>query len=371
MPRTEDASVRLASGAVLRLRLADLNRLRWAIQALRMRGAFAEAASALAKRGDRAFAIDGNELIRSKGTAPEGAMLILWDGLNSFEELVRNVPSIVSRPDLSVFVVGNLEDARDGFRSMNIAPLFPGKPDWAQVDVPKNVSFRIEGTTRIRAMRNSWRDRARHRQLARGGLVAFCGTVRPSEHFLDDVLRGIEVDGLREPFQRLVGISLGERSPILRDLVDTAYRAVRRQSGGPPGVASTCYALGSLLHRITTIDSLLKQSPRIFLSEYGFDSHIDPYDSTSYRGNLYPEFGSLRGPDPIYPRVVDLMRTRKNFVSLRFLQPTERLVDFANATSPAEFLDRCESDARAILGKFQEDHPGRGDPGVSAAASSS
>jgi hypothetical protein len=91
----------------------------------------------------------------------------------------------------------------------------------------------------------------------------------------------------------------------------------------------------------------------LLVNEYGYQTHLDPYDAHGYRHNLFVDFGSTRGPDLCYPRTVDLAMTHKPVVSLRFLSQGQTMLDFLKVSDEASLWLACERDAQAVLHSHQ------------------
>jgi hypothetical protein len=90
-------------------------------------------------------------------------------------------------------------------------------------------------------------------------------------------------------------------------------------------------------------------SRKLLVNEYGLQAHLDPYDTAAYRNNLFIDFGSTRGPDPVYPRTVDLMVNNKPHKSLRLIAVDERFVDFLKSTDEVKFEAICHQHAYELI----------------------
>ena len=148
---------------------------------------------------------------------------------------------------------------------------------------------------------------------------------------------------------RLVGEPLLGSKPRLEALICTTFEALRACRPHAFSDLAAASAQLNMLHRIGTLAALHRMTPDVFVSEYGFDRHIDPYDSIAYRGNLYLDFGSTRGVDPFYPRTVDLILSEKRFIGIRFLDLNDRLADYLARSDANGFLMQCERHAADIL----------------------
>jgi hypothetical protein len=106
------------------------------------------------------------------------------------------------------------------------------------------------------------------------------------------------------------------------------------------------------LHRLCVISILKRMQLPLFLNEHGFRRHLDPYDAFCYSQNLFIDFGSQRGVDPLYPRIVDMIRTRKKFTPLRLLGDDDKIVSFFSNVGAGGFVEICERHGQTVGERF-------------------
>jgi hypothetical protein len=330
--------------------LTDFNRLRWTIAALRLRGAEGIAA---ASASSPARAVFDSTVLQQQAPAavPDGAWIVLWDGLNSVVELHERAPALRDRPDLRYFYVGYFEDLRTAFPAGSL-PLLPvrlpvgGLPASA-VRAPLWVSMLAAFRAAVRPLKNARLAPALHRGLQQGGQLVFCGLVRPGAVVLDGFLRGSELPGLREALSPLDGLDW--RGADVKPVLHAAYGALRSARPRTAADLAALYSVASVMHRLGTLAALQGLGAPLFVNEYGMQAHFDPYDARAYERNLFIDFGSTRGGDDLYPRTLDLLAQRKHFTAVRWLQPGERLAEQLARIDADGFLALCEAHARQLL----------------------
>jgi hypothetical protein len=111
------------------------------------------------------------------------------------------------------------------------------------------------------------------------------------------------------------------------------------------------YSILNTLHRIKTLSILSRMTDALFINETRNNKWIDPYDSFFYKNNIYLDFGSVRGPDAIYPRTLDMIMKDKEYLSLRFIKKNQTLDEYLSCFSAQAFLKNCEMHARFVLQK--------------------
>jgi hypothetical protein len=335
------------STRTLKVSLTDFNRMRWVISALRCNPAIvAPGATAI---------VDSTILLRGDMAVPEGCHIVLWDGINSLIELHRAVPALAGRTDLHYRYIGQLPDTDASFPA-GAQPLFPlAEPqagllsDHSQVRAPLLFGLQSRLRTTVRPFHNRRISRDRHQALVAGGQIVFCGAVRPTAAILDSFFMGAGLQGLRQQLAFLEGIEWRGRAAVIELQVKQAMVAILSAAPASAADAACLYALVNTLHRLGTLSILSSSTTALLVNEYGYQTHLDPYDALGYRRNLFADFGSTRGPDLCYPRTVDLALTAKPAEQLRLLQPGQTVLNHLNASDTETLWMTCERDAQALL----------------------
>lgn len=314
-----------------------------------------------ASRGGYASLIDSQTVLSNHKSLCVGAHVILWDGFNSFIELKEALPDLIDNR-CRFLVVGRIYDQLTAYPPDTL-PLFDEKlvPFDRTTGELRGHAYRAALVaaairTRFRWARNTVLDFTRHKRLCSSPLIVFCGLVRPPQSALTDYARGAEDQALFQACSGLSNCALGDRTSVY-SLIASVYRAIERYitSGAPSAAKIGCaYALVNALHRIGTIASIIDRVPDIFLSEFGRNPHIDPYDTPYYSQHLYLDFGSSRGPDAVYPRSIDLMRNSKNHVSLRFVSTKDSFIKYLSSTSAAQFVELCERHSESAVARYSQ-----------------
>jgi len=331
--------------------LTDFNRMRWAISAIRCNPTIiAPDASAL---------FDSTCLLNGATPVPQSSHIVLWDGLNSLIELETAVPALVGRSDLRYLFIGQLPDTAASFPAQ-AQPLFPlGLPDASAmrnrsvVHAPALFELQCHLRAALRPLRNRRISRDRHQALVRGAQIAFCGAVRPTAAILNSFFIGSGLAGLRQHLSGLEGMEWRGRAAAVELQVRQAMAAILASSPATAADAACLYALVNTLHRLGTLSILSGTAAPLLVNEYGYQTHLDPYDAYGYRRNLFADFGSTRGPDLCYPRTVDLALTHKPMAQLRFLQPGQSVLDFLRTSDAGSLWAVCEQHAKDLLVRHQ------------------
>lgn len=369
-----------APAVPVRLVFTDVNRLRWAIAALRVNADLRAVLRRAAQAGAAPILIESLALQREGlGLLPDVhaagapvAWIVLWDGLNSLIELWQCHPALRERSDLRYLHVGQLPevDAALPAGSMGLYPLdaplhapLHAPLDAAPVAVPWPVRARLACRRALRPWLNRLRQPERHQRLSAGGWLVFCGGVRPSQMTLDDLFRDGVLPALRQALQPLAGLPWDTQPEATRCALQQAFGHLRTVALGlvaappsPPLPAArtpaewAClYTALNQLHRIGTLMALQASTPRLFVNEFQVHPHFDPYDAQAYGRNLFLDFGSTRGTEVLYPRRLDMAETRKPVASLRLLAPGESVAAWFCAHDWHAFWRRCDDDALAAL----------------------
>jgi hypothetical protein len=331
--------------------LTDFNRMRWAISAVRCNPAI------IAPGGAALF--DSTCLLDGVTTVPQASHIVLWDGLNSLIELEAAVPALAGRSDLRYLYIGQLSDTARSFPA-HAQPLFPpGAPeasalkDHSVVQAPLLFELQSHLRAALRPLRNRRISRDRHQSLVGGAQIVFCGAVRPTAAILNSFFIGAGLAGLRQQLSGLEGIEWRGRAPAVEAQVRQAMAAILASSPAGAADAACLYALVNTLHRLGTLSILSGSAAPLLVNEYGYQTHLDPYDAYGYRRNLFADFGSTRGPDLCYPRTVDLALTNKPVAQLRFLQPGKPMLDFLRASDAGLLWSVCEQHAKDLLARHR------------------
>lgn len=280
--------------------------------------------------------------------------IVLWDGFNSYIELVNKLPSVRDRADLIYLYVGSFKELKNALPAEAIT-LFAdeGLVPSEKVKVP--LIFRLFSLmrTNTRFYKNWMSDSARHMQLLNRRNIVFCGLVTPSADAVKNFLRGTQLTSLAPVLKQMCNLDWQQNYDEIKLTIIKVLEKVRLSKSQNPADLSCIYAIFNISHRLLVLSYLHSKNCDLFVSEYGRHKHIDPYDTFAYQQNLYVDFGSSRGPDERYPRTIDMINTNKKFVSLRFLHESESMVDFLDTTSAETFISIFESGALQVLKTFQ------------------
>jgi len=332
-------------GGMLKVVLSDFNRLRWTVAALRSNAALVRAFSVT---GRPATLTDSIALHRPHPPSLEpGAGVILWDGLNSLLEFWHDRPDLRSRTDLQYFHVGIFDELEKsypaGSQSLFTRDLAPEPSQGA------GIPWWFDLVARTRAQVRVWQNQREapegHRQLRRGGQLVFCGLVRPTEAVLTGMLRGSNLGRLLPALLTLTQLDWHTSPDAVIDTLSPIYETLRQIDVSNPADAAATYALINVFQRLVTLSQLKQQTPSLLVNEFGQGAYLDPYNAVGYRRNLFLDFGSTRGPDLIYPRVVDLTLTRKPMFNIRYLAAGESLANRLRLTTADDLVSECVAHA--------------------------
>lgn len=349
------------------LNLSDQNRLRWTVAAVRshaqLRDSLAQHAQASAAHiTDNIHLMErGNAL--SAHDAPEGVHVVLWDGYNSLLELQARQPTIAARTDIVYLCIGMVPEVV-AVLPAGTMPLYDPEPASAadmasnqHARMPAGYDFHRQLRTRLRMLRNWQISHDRHRQLSQGGMVVFCGLIRPSESVLQGFLRGTQINPGWVQSSGLVNMAWqGQVHTVKATLLSACTQLMnelRALSSPTPADWAAVYSLMNVMHRLGTLCQIHAQSKRLFVNEYAQQQHFDPYDAAGYRHNLFVDFGSVRGPDALYPRRVDMELNGKPSLSLRWLHVGHTVADCLQEDSTDWLWQRCSADAALSLAKLE------------------
>jgi len=291
--------------------MTNHNFLRWAAMAIDTNRLLSNSLKAHSKDSllltDYLYLISNNS---GNKQIPNNAHIILWDGINSYIELVQKIPNIKERVDLKLFAVGWLQDLM--FESkINIMPLYlDSVPDsakkWSNL-LAFNHTFLVQFSYRaltsmmsyLRYFKNWYADSKRHLELSRGNKIVFCGMVTPKESQLNDFFRDVHLPKLLQASQQLASFNYSGDELEINRVTIQILDEVSNTSPKSSSEFACVYSILNTLHRLKTLSILCRKTDALFINETRNNSWIDPYDSYFYKENLYLDFGSVRGPDAI------------------------------------------------------------------------
>lgn len=335
-------------GPVVTLELLDFNRLRWAIAALRTHAALRHQ---LTTCGQAHVRITDSIILHRRSTPPApGQWVIHWDGLNSLVELQHHHPQVSAQAGLRHLYVGYFADLAPGFPPDSL-PLFDETLNtFANTEL--SAPWWFDATCWARATVRMWQNRKQtpraHRQLQGGGQVVFCGLVTPNATVLDGLLLGSTLTTHRNTIGALEGLQWRGPAAHVEAALHGVHECLQQHALTTPTDAASAFSLINVMQRLATLNALHHLGTPLLVHEFGQGSYIDPYNATGYQRNLFLDFGSTRGPDPIYPRVVDLHLTHKPVAKLRFMGCEDSLQTWLRTHAAATFWQRCQGDAQAI-----------------------
>lgn len=290
---------------------------------------------------------------------PPDAHIVLWDGINSYIELLQLQDEIAERHDLKFFVVGWL--AGNMLEQLiSIVPLYPENPpvyasawgNFCQFKHQFHVPYQYRALATLlsfsRYFKNWLADAKRHAELNKGGKIVFCGMVTPTEHQINGFFRGVNAPALYAESLALTKLNYFGDVDTIDAVVNNVIEAFKNTHLKSATDFACAYSVLNLLHRIKTLSLLNAKSDALFINETKSNRWIDPYDSFFYHNNLYLDFGSTRGPDAIYPRTLDMVMKNKHFVSMRYLAENKTIDAYIEQLSVAGFLRQCECDAETV-----------------------
>ena len=342
------------------LAFSDFNRLRWALEALRVHPALREWLLADAPQPRLTDSIALNRGMRLPWTGP-ATHVVLWDGLNSLIEW-QALHAAKAMP--TVLYVGQLPEAEAAMPA-GAQPLYPR----GDAGLPPSEAFAMPAAVRLRAWARRtvrpWVQRLRqpqaHRALSAGGRLVFCGAVRHNRMLLDDSFRGARLAELRAALDDLNDLPWrtepARAQARIRQAVTQLQRAAQAlqpasQAEHAPEHApewACLFNVLNLLHRQHTLSLLAQRTERLHVIEFGQQPHFDPYDASAYAGHAFLDFGSTVGTECLYPRRIDIERNGKRVVALRLLAPGESVAAWLQRQGEAGFAQQSEADAERAL----------------------
>ena len=350
------------SDRAVSLQLRDFNNLRWMVAALRFNG---ELRKHLHRQGaGQAVQVVDSRALRAcrAATLDKQSCVVLWDGLNSLIELHSARPDLAARADVSYAYVGGFPDVEGAFPVRSLL-LYPPTLDAETtsrrptVDVPAWVGWAGAARARARALKNARQSPKLHRRLQAGGCAVFCGLIRPNAILMDGFFRGASLGALRKTLSHLEDFDWTGPLRTVRTAIASAYDACQDARPALAADWAAVYAVLGVLHRMGCLAELGALTPRLVVNEYGLHVNFDPYDTPAYKRNLFIDFGSVRGPDALYPRTVDLLLNAKSVEPLRFLMPQQRLAEMLPRTDGSGFMLLCATQARQVVARLAAMEP--------------
>ncbi|TDP88549.1 hypothetical protein EV672_101701 [Aquabacterium commune] len=347
------------------LAFSDFNRLRWALEALRVHPGLRQRllADAPEPRLTDSIALNGGARLPWSGPATH---VVLWDGLNSLIEWQALQAANAAKAAPKVLYVGQLPEAEAAMPA-GAQPLYPrgdaGLPQAAAFPMPANVRWRAWARRTLRPCVQRLRQPAAHRALSEGGCLVFCGAVRHNRMLLDDSFRGARLPALRAELDDLIGLPWRTEPARAQARIRQAVTQLQRAAQALQAVQAVqavpnathapewacLFNVLNLLHRQHTLSLLAQRTERLRVIEFGQQPHFDPYDAAAYAGNAFLDFGSTVGTECLYPRRIDIERNGKAVVALRLLASGESVADWLQRQGAAGFARQSEADAERAL----------------------
>lgn len=344
---------------------SDFNRARWMVCALRSHAALRASLVRSAVSG-LATLVDNTSLLTHGRPPVTGAHVVLWDGYNSLLELQDRGMVDGAAEDIVPMMVGVFPEVAAEMPSASL-PLFDQTnkvtsgmlKDSVQVRAPQVHNARAWAQARLRPWRNWRMAPERHLQLHKGGLVVFCGLVQPSAHVLKGFLRGSGLSSFGDELEPMLQVAWHRQPSRVRDtllpILDGLQRRMQPQRAALTGADWACaYSLFNVMQRMAVLSLLSAQTDALLVNEYTRQRHLDPYDAEGYANNVFPDFGSTRGPDAIYPRTVDMMLNGKAAENLRLLGPAQPLGNALEQSVGGAFWARCEAQVGQVLDRLAQ-----------------
>lgn len=322
--------------------MGDFNRLRWVYYALRTNSALRRVLQECESRSPAM--VDSPHLIQHHVAPAVGSFVVLWDGFNSYLELLRECPSLIDRSDLTFVYVGTFAEITAALpqRALKLFPEY-GSFQKQEIDAPLGFRAALKLKTSLRGLKNYASATARHRQLSGGGNLAFCGLVRPTKQVVANMLTNAKLLSLQSGFEKLGAHHWQADPKTIHTLVRAIYRQCQQLECSSAEDYSGIYAVLNLCSRVFVVNALHARGSKIFINEFGFQNNFDPYDVHAYGNNTYLDFGSSRGACHWYPRTMDMQATGKRFVALRMIQEQQSLRSYLDIQTEADFVDQLVS----------------------------
>ncbi len=341
-------SLKLSLGNMrqLELHMTDFNRLRWCVSAIEANTALLEHLRQLA-----APAMYDSTCMVAAGINPvQKACVVLWDGFSSYLELLRNMPHLQSRTDLKYWYIGAFFEIAQAL-PYGSQPLFPRRDSSMLRTTSAPLAFRaaVRAKAAARRFKNMLTDSSRHKQLAKGGQVVFCGVVRPTQPVLANMLTSAKLQSLSRHALQLGALHWNDAPDRITAQIHSLYEACRTLGASSAEDYSGLYSLLNICSRMAVIGRLHAAGCQVFISEFGFQKNFDAYDTGAYRSNTFLDFGSSRGACHWYPRTVDLRANGKHFLAMRLIQEEQSLGSYLSTHSETDFSAQLDAHAADVL----------------------
>jgi hypothetical protein len=340
--KISELQLSIGNACSIDLRMVDFNRLRWTFYALQ---ANAELRHILRASESQSISVyDSLYLIHHNVNPAVGSCVVLWDGFNSYLELLRAFPVLSGRHDLTFAYVGAFVEIAAALPPRSLK-LFPDSGSFSKQELAAPFRFKsaLKLKTSLRGFKNYAGARARHRQLSDGGNLVFCGLVRPTKQVVANMLTNANLHSLQDSFEKLGECHWQKSSEDIHALVREMYLRCQELDCSNAEDYSGIYATLNVCSRLFIVNALHAHGSKLFINEYGYQSNFDPYDVYVYRNNTYLDFGSSRGACHWYPRTMDMQATGKHFVALRMIQEQQSLRTHLDTHSEDDFIDQLNT----------------------------
>ena len=300
------------------------------------------------------YLTDSISLINNPCKLKDNSHIVLWDGYNSYIELIDKLPNIKTQTNLVYVYVGSFKELKQALPS-GALPLFADDDSVQFKKLNVSVFFRLFSLVRtgIRSYKNRISDKESHRQLSCRKNIVFCGLVSPSPEVLNNFLRGTQLTELAPALRQLCDLNWQQNYAMVKPVITKVLEKIYLSKSQNPADLVCLYSIINICHRLLVLSYLRSKECDLFINEYGRSKHIDPYDAYAYTNNLYLDFGSSRGSATWYPRTVDMRNTHKKFVSLRFLHENQSLLEFLEKTNINTFINERELESLQIIKTFK------------------
>lgn len=336
------------------LNVTDFNRMRWTVAALRSNNNLFK--SFISAGSNVINLLDSTSLNENKDiNLLVKNYIILWDGAQSLVRLWKKLPDLKQHKNITYLYVGNLFEINKIF-TPNSMPLFPESANTNELNrndfrftVPKWIDIYSQIRSHLRPLKNIQIAPQNHKLLNKGGLIVFCGVVRPNKSVINDIFFGSTLLNLRKDLIGLENIEWRRDINKVRSIAENVFEKLINSSPCCEVDFACIYSLMNVLHRIGTLSQLSAETSKLFVNEYGMQKTFDPYNTSYYSGNTFVDFGSARGPEKIYPRSIDIIQNRKMHENLRLIDVNQSITKYLRHTSPEQFWRKCQEHAEKIL----------------------
>jgi len=335
----------IAEGCDLVLHVSDFNRLRWTVYAIEANPDLRH----LLKRHASSSLYDSTSIASQRIEPAANAYVILWDGLNSYQEFLKDRPDLQQRSDLTYLYVGSFAEISQALHA-NSHPLFPRSEKAIAHAASTPLSFRakVRAKTAARRFKNLVADHARHSHLASGNNIVFCGLVRPTPAVIANMLTTPKLMTLQDSALKLGAIHWSDDPERVSTQVQAVYLLCKGLNANSAEDYCGIYSMLNICSRLTVINQLHAAGRQMFISEYGFQRNFDAYDTYAYGNNTFLDFGSSRGACLWYPRTMDMRATGKDFIAIRFIQENQSLGHYLATHSDTDYMMHMRAEASRI-----------------------